>query len=508
MQRLKLLFSLILLFGLTYAASDSAPYDFHTSFALFISVPSLKALADVAIAVVPGYTYLNKHIPIGIHLDWGSFLKLHVNSIFGVSVDLSKEKTILEVTNKRSKSLSIGIEGYTTTLQLFYNFSLFNGFIDLKGPLNITIKDAAFFLKATFDESKKGYMFTLSLGSGSLNCGVVDLVSVNGYWLLDYILRTYFFFVPPLGNALFKRALSYANDALSAILEDQDPEKTFIEILNNSSVLIKPQAALTLDSGKETIKLAKASVLVFPKDKKDPYYNNKPASMPVYLDNIGIQNQVFISESLLNSLIKAVMLSTPKEGILEYRRKDDSLERILMEFPELKRLIETDLYSIVYGFSSDTTLKVDKSNIYIEGKIRIRVEAEVYEEIQGNANNYAEINRTELITFYPDVRIKMNLTVSKYRMFLMIKEAVVLQCKKVESHEDINIKATEEEIRDSLQATLTEESSSMNGDFLIPLDLSEISPINFAAKYLREGALRFDKLDNFFVLGFNTRKSE
>lgn len=502
MQRLKALAVLLILSSLALAASDlEEPRKFRTSASVYLTVPSIRALAEVVVTVLPGFTYMEKNTTIGLNVNLGPVFQLNIDSIYGANVNLSKEEVVLNVIDEDSKSLRAGIKGFNTTVLIHYDCSLLWGLFEFHGPLNITVEDAEAYFTVTFDEIEDGYKFSLYLDEGSFDYGLLHIVSHRGYPVLDYIIRNFQFVIPYLGNALLNSALSSINDVLSSVLEETDPTKQRLKILPNSSMIVNPLSSLTLNSAKATLQLTDACVQVVDNVKDQPYYDRPIKSHPVYFDNLGVQNQIALSENFVNSLIKA--LAIDKQEFVEYSTEDDSLEKILSEFPEIKRVVNTDFFLVNYGFGPESVVTANKSIIHVGGKMRVRVDAKI------NIDDKEVIE--PLITFYPEVSVRVNMTVSRYRMFLMVKEVTVLRANKnsiVCHNQTIDIKGSEEEVKESLQATLTEESSCLNGDFLIPLDLRTNQVVEYASKYLKDAVLRFDRLDNYFILGFNPTKRD
>eukprot|EP00826_Nyctotherus_ovalis_P020841 TRINITY_DN16616_c0_g1_i11.p1 TRINITY_DN16616_c0_g1~~TRINITY_DN16616_c0_g1_i11.p1 ORF type:complete len:502 (+),score=142.20 TRINITY_DN16616_c0_g1_i11:56-1561(+) len=501
MQRLKVLAILLIFGNLVLAASGKEEArKFRTSASLYLTIPSIRALAEVVVTVLPGFTYMEKNTTIGLNINLGPIFQLNIDSIYGANVNLSKEEVVLKVIDEDSKSLRAGIKGFNTTVLIHYDCSLLWGLLEFHGPLNITIEDAEAYFTVTFDEIEEGYKFSLYLDEGSFDYGLLHIVSHRGYPGLDYMIRSFQFVIPYLANALLNNALSSINDVLSSVLEETDPTKQRLKILPHSNMILNPLSSLTLNSAKATLQLTDACVQVVDNTTDEPYYDRPTKSRPIYFDDMHVQNQIALSENFVNSLIKA--LAIDKQEFVEFSTEDDSLEKILSEFPEIKRVVNTDFFLVNYGFAPESIVTANKSIIHIGGKMRIRVDAKMHIEDK-------EIIEP-LITFYPEVSVRVNMTISRYRMFLMIKEVTVLKGNKdsiVKHNKKIDIKGNEEEVKESLQATLTEESSCLNGDFLIPLDLRTNQVVEYASKYLKDAALRFDRIDNYFILGFNPHQA-
>jgi len=467
---------------------------FNTTAALYLSVPSVRALAGIVIATLPGYTYLGKNITIDVHVDLGGLLKLNIDSIIGTTVDLSKEATVFNVTDKSRTSLLGGITGWTTSLLLYYNVSALWGLIDMKGPANITLVEADALVKATFGTTNKGYLFTLNLGSATFNIKNLLVAAGKGYWFVDYLFNNFQFLIPYAVQGAMNTGISAASKALNDILQNSKPETTVIPVFPHSGIILKPLVSFVMDPVKETLTLRQLSAEVVDLKTNKSYYNRPISSQPIFLETIGIHNQIFISDNLLNSLLKAAAIDFP--GMVMFNTSDDSVHKIMDELPEIGQVYGEHLdYLIKYGVTPDTQIVVTKDMVHLFGNISMIVYVKMDQD-----------HVPPMVTFYSDVSLKMNMTISNYRMFVMIKDVQVHSTDYVVHDENLHFSETPEEMNSAILATLIEESSCLNGRFLLPYDLKKIQEIGYASKYLKDMTLRFDKLDNYFMLGFNAHE--
>ncbi len=487
-------FGLLLLFCGAFTLAASPEATFNTSAALYLSVPSVRALASVVITTIPGYIYLGKNISIDVHINLGGFLNLNVDYLTGTSVDLSKEITTLNVTNKREKKLTVGITGWTTTILIYYNVSALWGMIDLQGPMNITVTEAGALLDVTFHESQKGYLFTMDLGHTKFDYAELSILAGKGYWFLDYLINNLQFILPFAVHGAMSQGIAQASTALNKMLQNSQPENIIMPIFPHSGLILKPLYSLSMDPAKETLILKGASVQVVNLTTKQPYYNRPISSQPVFIETLGLQNQVFISDNLLNSVIRAAAVDFP--DMIMFNTSDDSVRRLMDELPEIGQVYGEHLdYVIKYGATPDTQITANKSMAHLFGNIS----AIVYVKLDPQ-------HVQPMVTFYSNVSIKMNVTISNYRMFVMIKDVTVHKTDYVIHDENLKFIESEEELTAALQATLIEESSCLNGRFLLPYDLKKIQTIGYAAKYLKDGSIRFDKLDGYVTIGFNAHE--
>lgn len=469
--------------------------DFSTSAALYLTIPSLRALAEVVTTAIPGFIYLSKNITIGLHINLGFLFQFNLESIYGDKVYLENKMAVFNVTNKKYSSVRVGVTGWTTEISVYYNMKAFWGLIDIRGPMKVYIKDAGGLLTANFYETKKGYLFSLNLGDAWFNYDFLEINACKSCWFIDYLIKIYQFIIPVLGNAAMSGAISSANSMLSNILEKTNPEKIRIDLFSKSAIRIKPLESVKLNPKNETLTLMNACLQILDKKTDQPYYNWEIKSRPRYFENFPVPNQIFISDSLLSSLLKAISLDMP--SLVEYNASDDSLNIILSEIPEIKTIIYTDEYKLKCGIANQTVIKTDKSMVHITGRIRVQVDA----VDEGDGTLYP------LVAFYPNVSLDLNLTISKYRMFLMIKNVEIHDTKWEILNKKLNITGNDKDITPILKMALIEESSILNGHFLLPFDLKTIQVIGYAAKYLRDGTLRFDVLDDYYILGFDTINS-
>ncbi len=477
----------------TLAAASPAPpvANLNVTSSLYFSIASLRSLVNIMVSVLPGFIYVGKNITIGVHVDLGSFLNINIDAITGTAVDLANEVTSFNITDTGSKTITAGVQGWNTTLSLFYNVSALWGLIDMQGPMTILVDGAGVLLDISFGESDSGYLFTLSLGNSKLEYSHLIVSSGRGYWLMEYLINIFQFLVPYVADGLMGSAISSASSTLNDILQNTVPEGKIMEIFPHSGLIIKPLTSPSMDPEKETLVLKKASLQVVDLKTKEPYYSRPIASEPVFLENLGLQNQIMVSDNLLNSAIKAVAIDSP--DLLRFNVSDDSVSRLMDELPEVGQVYGEHLtYLVKYGFTPDTRIVANKSIINLFGN----VSASVYVKFDEN-------HVQEMVTFYSDVSITMNLTIANYRLFVMIKDVAVRKSNYVVRDENLKFIETEEEMTKALHNTFVEESSCLNGRFLLPYDLKNIQEIGYASKYLKDASFRFDRLDNYFVLGFN-----
>ena len=485
---LSLLF--LLSISLTIPGTKAVTYKQNT--AIYLDVGTLRAVANVLTATLPGELFIGKDIMINFTLDLGWFLQLNIERIHGISVNLADEDTSFDVNKDKNNTLTLGVNKFTVELELYYSFSLLGQFIHLGGaqqPIIIDFNELDLLLDATITPATTGMLMGLSFSNTYVNFKEFELTT--GYALFDYLLSSIHFLWKKGLTGGIGLGLNAASGAINKILQSTDPDLGIFAIFPTAGIRVGVIETPAISQESLRIEVM-ADVNFIDLVTKQPFDNNYPDSVPNFDPNLDRESNIWLADNAINSGIAALMLQ--KYTWVSFMVTSKSLQIFPIEIPALQS---------IYGADGEYQMTISpEDNISIVGKTGgIYLTGDFLCYLEGRESEWDDWSFA--FSYISTINSTLNVTMWNYQVFLMIMDLTTSKSV-LEDH------SPQVEGLDLVDWTklvgkfLIKMMGYFNGSWMVPVNLREkINYVDYASKYFQKMVARFDFSNDFYILGFD-----